>query len=41
VTIHPSAVLRAGEDRDARRAELREDLELARKLLVRERKRAA
>jgi DNA polymerase len=41
VTIHPSAVLRAGEDRDALRAELREDLELARKLLVRERKRAA
>jgi uracil-DNA glycosylase len=35
VTLHPSAVLRAGEDREARRAELREDLELARKTLDR------
>ena len=34
VTIHPSAVLRAGEDRDARRAELLEDLTLARDLLA-------
>jgi uracil-DNA glycosylase len=33
VTIHPSAVLRAGEDRDARRGELLGDLELARKTL--------
>ena len=31
VTMHPSAVLRAGEDRDARRGELLEDLVLARK----------
>jgi uracil-DNA glycosylase family protein len=30
VTIHPSAVLRAGDDRDARRAELLEDLSRAR-----------
>ncbi len=30
VTIHPSAVLRAGSDREARREELRADLELAR-----------
>jgi len=29
VTIHPSAVLRAGDDREARRAELTADLELA------------
>jgi DNA polymerase len=29
VTLHPSAVLRAGEARDERRAELRDDLELA------------
>jgi uracil-DNA glycosylase family protein len=35
VSIHPSAVLRAGEDRDARRAELLEDLELAHDLLAR------
>jgi len=35
VSIHPSAVLRAGEDRDARRAELLEDLELAHELLAR------
>jgi uracil-DNA glycosylase len=28
-TIHPSAVLRAGDDREARRGELLEDLELA------------
>jgi uracil-DNA glycosylase len=35
VTIHPSAVLRAGEDRATRRAELLEDLELARKTLER------
>jgi uracil-DNA glycosylase len=34
VTIHPSAVLRAGEDRDARRAELLADLELARNTLA-------
>jgi uracil-DNA glycosylase len=33
VTMHPSAVLRAGEERDLRRAELLEDLRLARKLL--------
>jgi uracil-DNA glycosylase len=33
VTIHPSAVLRAGEDRDARRADLLEDLTRARVLL--------
>ena len=33
VTLHPSAVLRAGDDREARRAELREDLELARATL--------
>jgi uracil-DNA glycosylase len=32
VTMHPSAVLRAGDDRDARRAELLADLELARSL---------
>jgi hypothetical protein len=30
VTIHPSAVLRAGEARDERRAELLADLTLAR-----------
>ena len=34
VSIHPSAVLRAGEERAARRAELLEDLELAHDLLV-------
>jgi uracil-DNA glycosylase family protein len=34
VTIHPSAVLRAGEDRQQRRAELLADLELARKTFV-------
>jgi DNA polymerase len=33
VTIHPSAVLRAGEARDERRAELVADLELAREQL--------
>jgi DNA polymerase len=33
VTIHPSAVLRAGEEREERRAELLEDLELAHDLL--------
>jgi DNA polymerase len=33
VTIHPSAVLRAGDERDARRAELLEDLVLARTIL--------
>ena len=33
VTIHPSAVLRAGDDRETRREELRTDLELARKTL--------
>ncbi len=35
VSIHPSAVLRAGEARADRRAELLEDLELARSLLER------
>jgi uracil-DNA glycosylase len=30
VTIHPSAVLRAGDEREERRSELRSDLELAR-----------
>jgi len=30
VTYHPSAVLRAGEERERRRAELADDLELAR-----------
>lgn len=35
VSIHPSAVLRAGDERSARRAELLEDLELARGLLER------
>jgi uracil-DNA glycosylase len=34
VTMHPSAVLRAGEDRAERRAELLEDLELARRKLA-------
>jgi uracil-DNA glycosylase family protein len=34
VTIHPSAVLRAGEDRQQRRAELLADLELARKTFM-------
>jgi uracil-DNA glycosylase len=34
VTLHPSAVLRAGEEREARRAELLEDLELARDTLA-------
>jgi DNA polymerase len=33
VTIHPSAVLRAGEERDVRRAELLEDLSRAQDLL--------
>ena len=33
VTMHPSAVLRAGEERELRRAELLDDLRLARKLL--------
>src|SRR5919197_3789873 len=33
VTIHPSAVLRAGEEREERRSELLEDLELAHDLL--------
>jgi hypothetical protein len=33
VTIHPSAVLRAGDARDERRAELLEDLTLALALL--------
>jgi len=33
VTLHPSAVLRAGERRDARRAELVADLELVRSIL--------
>jgi hypothetical protein len=41
VTIHPSAVLRAGEERDARRAELLEDLRLARTKLARLRRRGA
>ena len=35
VSIHPSAVLRAGEERAERRAELLEDLELAHDLLER------
>jgi uracil-DNA glycosylase len=34
VTIHPSAVLRAGEDRQLRRAELLADLQLARETLT-------
>jgi uracil-DNA glycosylase family protein len=34
VTIHPSAVLRAGEERAARRAELLADLEFARETLA-------
>jgi hypothetical protein len=34
VSIHPSAVLRAGDERAARRAELLEDLELAHDLLA-------
>ena len=34
VTIHPSAVLRAGDDRAKRRAELRSDLTLAVRLLA-------
>lgn len=34
VTIHPSAVLRAGDQREARRAELLSDLELARNALM-------
>jgi len=33
VSIHPSAVLRAGDDREARRADLLEDLELAHDIL--------
>ena len=33
ITLHPSAVLRARDDRDARRAELLEDLRLARATL--------
>ena len=33
VTIHPSAVLRAGDERDTRREELRTDLELAGKTI--------
>ena len=33
VTLHPSAVLRAGEEREERRSELLEDLELAHDLL--------
>ena len=35
VSLHPSAILRAGEERDVRRAELLEDLELAHDLLGR------
>ena len=35
VTIHPSAVLRAGQDRKARRGELLADLELAKATLAR------
>jgi hypothetical protein len=31
VTIHPSAVLRAGDDREERRAELLSDLRLVRR----------
>jgi DNA polymerase len=34
VTLHPSAVLRAGEAREERRAELLEDLQLASRLLA-------
>jgi DNA polymerase len=34
VTIHPSAVLRAGEDRQTKRSELLEDLELAHDMLA-------
>jgi DNA polymerase len=34
VTLHPSAVLRAREERDARRAELLSDLKLARRMLA-------
>jgi uracil-DNA glycosylase len=34
VTIHPSAVLRAGDQRKERRAELKADLALARKMLT-------
>jgi uracil-DNA glycosylase len=34
VSIHPSAVLRAGDDRETKRAELLEDLELAHDLLA-------
>jgi uracil-DNA glycosylase family protein len=34
VTMHPSAVLRAGDDRDERRSELLSDLELARTMLA-------
>jgi uracil-DNA glycosylase len=41
VTIHPSAVLRAGEERDARRSELLEDLRLARRTLAGIRRRSA
>jgi DNA polymerase len=37
VTLHPSAVLRAGEERAARRAELLGDLVEAAKLLSQER----
>jgi DNA polymerase len=35
VTLHPSAVLRAGDERELRRAELLEDLRRARRLLLR------
>jgi DNA polymerase len=35
VSLHPSAILRAGEEREARRAELLEDLELAHDFLER------
>jgi hypothetical protein len=34
VTLHPSAVLRAGEEREERRAELLSDLVLAASLLA-------
>ena len=40
VTLHPSAVLRAGDQREERRRELAEDLALARRALRRKRRRA-
>jgi DNA polymerase len=41
VTIHPSAVLRAGDERDERRAELLADLEHARELALGQRTKVA